>query len=124
MEKKLYLVVPALIFCAAFLLSGEASAEKKPSRVRAIEPVVSADWLAANMENLVILDIRSSADYEAGHIPGSINEPFAVPFSAWVTMRDDLLLEVPEADNLFETIGNLGISNDSRVVIVTAPNPC
>jgi thiosulfate/3-mercaptopyruvate sulfurtransferase len=123
MEKKLYLVVPALIFCAAFLLSGEASAEKKPSRVRAIEPVVSADWLAANMENLVILDIRSSADYEAGHIPGSINEPFAVPFSAWVTMRDDLLLEVPEADNLFETIGNLGISNDSRVVIVTAPNP-
>jgi rhodanese-related sulfurtransferase len=32
---------------------------------------VSADWLEANsdLNNLVILDIRSSAEYEAGHIP-------------------------------------------------------
>ncbi|MCC6604447.1 MAG: sulfurtransferase [Anaerolineae bacterium] len=82
---------------------------------------VSADWLEANssLNNLVILDIRSSAEYEAGHIPGSINEPFEVPFSAWITMRDDLLLELPDKADLFSAIGALGITKQSVVVVVT-----
>ena len=61
-------------------------------------PIVSTEWLAANIGkgNLVIVDIRSEEEYQAGHIEGSINIPYIVPFSAWLTMKDDLLLELPE----------------------------
>jgi hypothetical protein len=49
---------------------------------------------------------------EARHIPGAISQPFVVPFSAWITMRDDLLLEVPDAAELFQTIGSMGNQQD------------
>jgi thiosulfate/3-mercaptopyruvate sulfurtransferase len=38
-------------------------------------------------------------------------------------MRDDLLLEVPDKEDLFAAIGNLGITADKWVVVVSAPNP-
>lgn len=129
MEKKVYLVFPALIFCAALLLSGEAFAKHKPPWVRPIDPIVSTDWLAANrgMENLVTVDVRSANDYGSGHIPNSINVPFSVPVSAWIVMKDELLLELPEPAALFNTIGTCGITPSSLVVIVsataTSPNP-
>jgi len=39
---------------------------------RDIAPIVSTDWLLANLKNpkLVILDIRRVEDYREGHIPG------------------------------------------------------
>ena len=99
---------------------------------RELAPIVPADWLSAHSAEVVILDIRSPADYAAGHIPGSINEPFATAFdptcrgpsSNWIIgSKDCLWLQLPEAGDLFKTIGNLGIKQDSRVVVVTAPNP-
>lgn len=111
---------------ASFLPVGPTFARYNRSSARMIDPIVSTDWLADNMdlEGLVILDVRLASDYAAGHIPNSINEPFVVPFSAWITMSDDgLLLELPDRADLFDTIGSLGITGDSLVVIVTAPNP-
>ncbi|MGD9213141.1 MAG: rhodanese-like domain-containing protein [Desulfobacteraceae bacterium] len=91
---------------------------------RTIDPIVTTDWLSENLttEGLVILDVRYQDDYDQGHIPGSVNEPCESPYSAWLTMRDDLLLEIPDEADLFDTLGNLGIQADSKVVIVTAPN--
>jgi thiosulfate/3-mercaptopyruvate sulfurtransferase len=128
MKLRMLFFVPMFALTASFFLFGSAQAGHHPACRRAIEPIVSTEWLynaiyEDPVEKLVILDIRSSADYAAGHIPGSINEPFIVPFSAWITMRDDLLLEVPDKEDLFAAIGNLGITRDSLVVIVTAPNP-
>ncbi|MBN2034856.1 MAG: sulfurtransferase [Deltaproteobacteria bacterium] len=93
--------------------------------VRKMAAVVTTDWLHRNsgLKNLVILDIRSVDAYKEGHIPNAINEPFLVPVSKWIVLRGDLIMEVPEKEALFETIGNLGIRSDSWVVIVTAPNP-
>jgi thiosulfate/3-mercaptopyruvate sulfurtransferase len=100
---------------------------------RRVDPIVSTDWLGKNLgeKDLIILDIRSPEDYGAGHIPGSINEPFVTgfspstgPTSQWVVgSPEGLWLELPPATDLFKTIGDLGISSASRVVIVTAPNP-
>ena len=100
---------------------------------RAIEPIVSTDWLSANQnsKNLVIIDIRSPDAYGAGHIPGSINEPFVTAFdpctgptSKWISgSKDCLWLQLPDTNDLLATVGKLGIKGDSRVVIVTAPNP-
>ncbi len=98
-----------------------------------IDPIVSTEWLDTNspMEDLFIIDIRSPADYAAGHILGSINEPFvtstdscAGPSSNWITgTKDCIWLEFPDGDDLFRFIGKLGITKDSRVVMVTSPNP-
>ena len=96
-----------------------------------IDPVVSTDWLSAHSAEVVILDIRNAVDYGAGHIPGSINEPFITgfdpctgPSSNWIIGRSDCVwLELPKKEDLFKTIGNLGITKYSLVVIVTATNP-
>jgi thiosulfate/3-mercaptopyruvate sulfurtransferase len=119
-----------MVLLAGSLLFGSAAfAGNASPPARAIDPIVSTEWLQANsgLKNLVILDIRSAADYEAGHIPNAVNVPFVVPESAWITVRDGLLLELPDEAALFETIGSCGITADSLVVIVTTkatpPNP-
>jgi len=127
MKRRVLFALPALILLASLSLGGYAHAKNKhaPPWARTIKPIVSTEWLEENLyrKNLIILDVRGFDDYAAGHIPGSINEPFVVPFSAWITMRDDLLLELPDKDDLFETIGGLSIRSDSGVVVVTDPNP-
>ena len=126
MEKKTLFFLAMFVLIASLFLAGSAQAcPHRPCTCgRTIDPIVSTDWLSGNIADprLVIVDIRSPEDYAAGHIPGSINEPFVVPFSAWITMRDDLLLEVPDENDLFGVIESLGIRWYSWVVIVTAPN--
>ena len=121
-------ILMASLVCGCATLTGH---EAPSSRMN--DSLVSTDWLHANsnLENLVIIDIRSPAAYGSGHIPGSVNEPFVTAFtprtgptSNWIIGSDDgLWLELPKANDLFRTIGNLGIRGDSWVVIVTAPNP-
>ena len=65
-------------------------------------------------ESLVILDVRGTDDYAAGHVPGSVN----VPFTSWWVIRNDLLLELPEPQALLNLISSAGIKADSRVVII------
>jgi len=64
--------------------------------------------------------VRSSDEYEAGHIANSVNIPFIVPFSAWITIKDGILLELPDDNELFDTLGGFGITKKSKVVIVTS----
>jgi thiosulfate/3-mercaptopyruvate sulfurtransferase len=86
---------------------------------RSIDPIVSTDWLEARLPGgeLTIVDIRFEEEYEAGHIPGAVSAPF-VAVSAWADCTDELLLELPSDAELFKNIGDLGISADSKVVIV------
>jgi thiosulfate/3-mercaptopyruvate sulfurtransferase len=133
MESRISVLAIALVFLAALLLFGEAFAKHKPPSARTIDPIISTDWLEQNLDegDLVIIDIRSPGEYAAGHIPSSINEPFVAgfdpvsgPASNWIVGTDEgLWLEIPPVDDLFDTIGDLGITKDSRVVIVTTPNP-
>ena len=132
MEKRILFALPAFILMVSLFLTGYAYAKRVPPFVGMIDPIVSTDWLSAHSAEVVILDIRNPGDYAAGHIPNSINEPFVTAFdptcrgpsSHWIVGSDDCLwLQLPNENNLLLTIGNLGISKDSRVVIVTAPNP-
>jgi len=88
---------------------------------RRIQPIVSTEWLEQNLDSpdLVIIDVRSKNDYNAGHIPKSVNIPFDPFKSAWSIVRDDLLLEIPPPEELFKTIGSAGITKDSLIVVVT-----
>jgi thiosulfate/3-mercaptopyruvate sulfurtransferase len=84
--------------------------------IRQINPLESTDWLAANLEKkgLIIMDIRSSQEYQAGHVPGAIN----IPFPSWIMARDGLTVELPDEADLFKLIGSAGINGDSRIIIV------
>jgi len=125
MKNKIFFILLAPILIASLLPCGSAFAWHNPPSSRTIDPIVSTDWLLENIDNesLVVIDIRDDASYAVGHIPGSINEPFVFPVSAWITIRDGLFLEMPNDVDLFAAIESLGITQDSRVVIVTAPNP-
>jgi thiosulfate/3-mercaptopyruvate sulfurtransferase len=133
MRRELLLAVVSVLVLGGLVTVG-AYAKNDLHGGRRMAPIVSTQWLEDNLklENLVIIDIRSPDDYGKGHIPGSINEPFVKAFdptchgpsSNWIVgSKDCLWLQLPEKEDLFKTIGNLGITKDSLVVIVTAPNP-
>ncbi|MBN1321305.1 MAG: S-layer homology domain-containing protein [Thermoleophilia bacterium] len=96
---------------------------------RTMGPFVTTDWLQANFatEGLVVIDLRSAADYALGHIPGSVSVPFGAD-SAWAK-PNALTLELPPQTDLFTTIGACGITTGSPVVLVggdtqtTPPSP-
>jgi thiosulfate/3-mercaptopyruvate sulfurtransferase len=82
---------------------------------RSIDPVVSTAWLADHRSaaDLHILDVRGPASYNQGHVPGAVN----APQWHWMDEAADLLLTLPEPDVLFEAIGDLGIDQETRVVV-------
>jgi thiosulfate/3-mercaptopyruvate sulfurtransferase len=81
--------------------------------------LVDSAWLAKHLSdpNLVLLHVGDKAEYDAKHIAGA----------RYVSLRDiskptdmaagDLHLQMPEADDLRQHLENLGISNDSRVIV-------
>lgn len=87
---------------------------------RKIDPIVSTEWLAANLnKGIKVIDLRNSDDYAAGHITSSVNSPA----DGWWVTRDNLLLELPEEEDLRAKIGELGINAVSRIVLAnTAEN--
>jgi len=134
-QRKVLFALPVFIIFASLLLGESAFAL---DRRRTIDPIISTDWLEKNLgsPNLVIVDIRNPATYGSGHIPDSINETFATgfdpcagPFSNWIIgtkwrkTENCLWLEVPDISDLNLTIQNLGIEHDSKIVIVTDPDP-
>ncbi len=84
-------------------------------QTRDMPPIVSTAWLAANLNNskLIILDVRRVEDYREGHIPGAVN----AYYGAWAYMKDGLFAAMPEKDDLDDTIGYMGISLNSWVVV-------
>ena len=100
------------IILLAFLLFGV------PCTVmgRDIAPIVSIDWLEANLYNpgLIVLDVRRVEQFRENHIPKAVN----VYYGAWAFKKGDLYTEVPELDDLFEMIGYAGIGYDSHIVVV------
>jgi thiosulfate/3-mercaptopyruvate sulfurtransferase len=104
------------IFLTAVLAVLLLAAPPVSGATRVIPPIVSADWLAANLDNprLIVLDVRKVEDYKEGHIPKSISSFYR----AWAYKRGELFSEVPEVDDLQDMIGEAGISMDSLIVVV------
>jgi thiosulfate/3-mercaptopyruvate sulfurtransferase len=84
-------------------------------QAREIPPIVSADWLLNNIKNpkLIILDVRRVELYREGHIPKALS----AFYGAWAHKKDGLFSEIPELDDLNDTIGYAGISMNSWVVV-------
>ncbi len=91
------------------------------------QPLVQVAWLAERLAQpeLVILDVRgpysrqSRADYLRGHIPGAIYSSYEK--GGWrQTDAAGINGQLPPVASLEKMLGDLGIGNDSHVVIITA----
>src|SRR4249920_2473626 len=90
------------------------------------DPLVTPQWLNEHLAdiNLVVLDIRSAIDgggaqaYAAGHIPKSVHSDYDK--AGWRVTRNNVPFMVPTVPELEKLIGDLGIDEDSHVVVVPA----
>jgi thiosulfate/3-mercaptopyruvate sulfurtransferase len=84
-----------------------------------VTPLVSSAWLVEHLdaEDLVILDIRSSVEFEAAHVPGALQTDYP---GRWNTERDGVVSVLPEIADLEAYLTELGIDNETTVVIVPA----
>lgn len=88
----------------------------------AAEPLVSVEWLKANLgkPGLVVIDLRSGGgasreDFVAAHIPGSVFSNYAK--DGWREKVNDVAGMLPAPAKLEKVIGALGIDNATHVVI-------
>jgi thiosulfate/3-mercaptopyruvate sulfurtransferase len=97
-----------------------------PATATEAQPLVSAQWLNGHLHDqaLVVLDIRSALDgggaqaYAAAHIPGSVHSDYDK--AGWRVTRNDVPFMVPTAAELEKLVGDLGIDEDTHVVVVPA----
>src|SRR5262245_4177824 len=102
-----------------FGLAGPAAAEP-------VTPLVSPAWVKERLADpdLVVLDIRSAIDggaaeaYLKGHIPGAVHSDYDK--AGWRVTRGGIPLMLPTVPELEKLIGELGIDEDSHVVVVPA----
>ena len=97
-----------------------------PAHADAITPLVSTGWLKQHLgdADLVVLDIRSAIDggggeaYAAGHIPGAVHSDYDK--AGWRVTRNGVPFMLPTVAELEKLIGETGIDEDSRVIVVPA----
>lgn len=104
---------------AAFLVAGAAHAERLTDK-----PLVDAAWLSDHLgnKNLVVIDIRDASKngdpYAAGHVPGAISARYSE--SGWRASVGGAPGMLPPKEKIEKTIADLGINNETHVVIVSA----
>jgi len=89
-------------------------------------PLVDADWMKSNSCNsdVRVLDIRnaldggSKTDYMRGHIPCAVYTDYLK--GGWRTMVNKVPGQLPPTNKIAKLIGDLGIDNNTHVVIYHA----
>ena len=84
--------------------------------VHAAGPLVEPAWLMANLDNpeIRILDLQSPGGYQRAHLPGAVN----TDYGQWrVKDRHGTPAMLPEKDYLDKLIGQLGIDNQTTVIL-------
>jgi thiosulfate/3-mercaptopyruvate sulfurtransferase len=81
-----------------------------------LDPLVDTDWLERHLTDsgIIIVDVRKSREYQAGHVPGSVN----VPFSTYMVKKRGLSNEMPDEPVITALLANAGINTRSKVVAV------
>jgi thiosulfate/3-mercaptopyruvate sulfurtransferase len=112
---------------AAMLFSATLAASVAGAHAASlVEPLVSPAWVNSHRadSNLVVLDIRSAIDgsrpeaFAQGHIPGAVHSDYDK--GGWRVTRKDVPFMVPTTPELEKLIGDLGIDENSHVVVVPA----
>src|SRR3989440_8565416 len=91
-----------------------------------VAPLLSTGWLKQHLKDpdVLVLDVRSAIDgggveaYQKGHIPGAIHSDYDK--AGWRVTRGGVPFMLPTLPELEKLIGELGIDEDTRVVVVPA----
>jgi thiosulfate/3-mercaptopyruvate sulfurtransferase len=97
-----------------------------PAAAAEAQPLVTPAWLNSHRAepNLVVLDIRSAIDgstpetFAQGHILGALHSDYDK--GGWRVTRNNVAFMVPTTAELEKLIGELGIDENSHVVVVPA----
>lgn len=106
----------ALLFsCLTLLLIGQCAAASEAAHP---EMLVSTDWLAAHLNDPKVVVLQAGEQrsaYEKEHIPGArfLNDP------DYYIGHQGLMVELQPVEKLKQTFEDLGVSDDTRVVIYT-----
>ncbi len=109
---------------AAFVFAALAFAA--PVRAEGVTPLVSATWLKQHLNDpdVFVLDVRSAIDgggsqaFQQGHIPGAIHSDYDK--AGWRVTRGGVPFMLPTLPELEKLVGELGIDEDTHVVVVPA----
>lgn len=95
-----------------------------PGHAETVTPLVSSGWLKGHLKDpsVFVLDIRPAADgadvYQKGHIPGAVHGDYDK--AGWRVERGGVPFLIPTVPELEKLIGELGIDEDTHVVVVPA----
>jgi len=95
-----------------------------PGHAETAAPLVSTGWLKAHLKDpgVFVLDIRPAVDgidvYQKGHIPGAVHGDYDK--AGWRVERGGVPFLLPTVPELEKLIGELGIDEDTHVVVVPA----
>ena len=109
-------IMKSICFCLLILYAGWC-----PAATAAAHPemLVSTEWLAAHLNDpkVVVLQAGDSdrGDYEKQHIPGARY----LSAADFTTGPQGMMVELPPVEKLKQTFEDLGVSDDTRVVIYT-----
>jgi thiosulfate/3-mercaptopyruvate sulfurtransferase len=84
-------------------------------------PLVSTQWLSDNMNEpgMVIIDVRTAANYGFAHLPGAVN----MPYLGWEPYNTKAgYQKMPTPEKLTARLRALGVNQSSHVVIYDAGN--
>ncbi len=81
---------------------------------------VSADWLASNLDNVVVVDARDAESYGASHIPGAVNLTWqATSHTADKQVGEAGWAELQDPATIAEAAAKVGIDGSKPVVTYT-----
>lgn len=116
MKRKL---IQSIAVIALLVLTGFVSA---PVPVAArTAPLVSSQWMAKNLGagNIVVIDVRTKANYGVGHLPGAVN----MSYNGWQPFNEQLGCEImPTPEAFTKMMQALGVNSDSHVIIYDQGN--
>lgn len=112
-------VLAVLAIAATLQLARSFSAGVAPGGGESNQMLVTTAWLSEHLSDrsLVILNIGPRAGYDAGHIPGAR----LIEMSS-ISTSQGLTLELPPIDKLKSAFEELGVSDNSRIVICFLAN--
>jgi len=108
-----------VLAAVAFASAIASNAIAQNGKLTRSDLLVTSDWLATQLDNpkLVLFHIGEKPEYDAGHIPGARFLELHDVSSPMTMDTSKLALEMLPADQLRERLEQLGISDDSRVVV-------
>jgi len=92
-----------------------------PGHAETVTPLVSSGWLKQHLgdADVLVLDVRPGADtFASGHIPGAVHSDYDK--AGWRVTRNGVPFMLPTIAELEKLIGETGIDEDTRVVVVPA----